>query len=112
VWLQDEIGEEVNARVAVIILGERPGLGTGDGLSAYLVYEPRMGKTDGDRNMISNIHERGTVPEQAAGRLAALIGAMLSQQTSGVDLDITQLGDAAESGYRAAQVRERLVEVE
>ena len=112
VWLEDEIGEEVNARVAVIILGERPGLGTGDGLSAYLVHEPRIGKTDGDRNMISNIHERGTVPEQAASRLAQLIGAMLAQRTSGVDLDINQLGDAVETGYRAPQVRQRLVEVE
>lgn len=112
VWLEDEIGEETNAKVAVIILGERPGLGTGDGLSAYLVHEPRIGKTDGDRNMISNIHERGTVPEQAAGRLAALIGAMLAQQTSGVELDITGLGDAVETGYRAPQVRERLVEVD
>lgn len=58
VWLEDEIGEVVRAKVAIILLGERPGLGTGDGLSAYLVYEPRLGKTDGDRNMMSNIHER------------------------------------------------------
>lgn len=112
VWLEDEIGEEVGARVAVIILGERPGLGTGDGLSAYLVHGPKVGNTDGNRNMMSNIHQRGTPPEQAATRLAALIGAMLEQGTSGVDLDISGLGDAAETGYRAPQVRERLVEVD
>ncbi|MBW2524415.1 MAG: ethanolamine ammonia-lyase subunit EutC [Deltaproteobacteria bacterium] len=116
VWLQDEIGEAVGAKVAVIVLGERPGLGTGDGLSAYLVYEPRMGKTDGDRNMMSNIHERGTPPAQAARRLAVLIGAMLDQQRSGVELDLsqlgTELGEAAGTGYRAPQVRERLVETE
>ena len=34
VWLEDEIGQEVGAKVAMILLGERPGLGTGDGLSA------------------------------------------------------------------------------
>lgn len=116
VWLQDEIGAEVGARVAVILLGERPGLGTGDGLSAYLVHGPRIGRTDGDRNMMSNIHARGTPPPQAAARLAVLIGAMLEQDRSGVDLDLSalagELGEAAGTGYRAPQRRERLVEVE
>ena len=115
VWLEDEIGEEVGAKVAVIILGERPGLGTGDGLSAYLVYDPKIGNTDSNRNMMSNIHQRGTPPERAAPRLAALIGAMLEQRTSGVDLDLSnlsaELGEAATGGYREPQVRERLVEV-
>ena len=115
VWLEDEIGQEVNARVAVILLGERPGLGTGDGLSAYLVYEPRIGKTDGDRNMMSNIHARGTAPPEAALRLAALTGAMLEQRTSGVPLDLAplvgELGEIARGGYRAPQARERLVTV-
>jgi ethanolamine ammonia-lyase small subunit len=114
VWLEDEIGQEVNARVAVIVLGERPGLGTGDGLSAYLVHGPRIGKTDGDRNMMSNIHPRGTPPPRAARRLALVIGAMLAQETSGVGLDLAgldgEIGDAA-AGYRAPLVRERLVEV-
>ena len=116
VWLEDEIGQEVRAKVAAILLGERPGLGTGDGLSAYLVYDPRVGKTDGDRNMMSNIHPRGTPPDQAAARLALLVGAMLDQRTSGVPLDLSglaaQLGDAAGTGYRAPQPRVRLVEVE
>jgi ethanolamine ammonia-lyase small subunit len=115
VWLADEIGEAVGARVAVIMLGERPGLGTGDGLSAYMVYEPRVGKTDGERNMISNIHARGIAPAQAARRLAMLAGAMLEQRTSGVALDLStlkdELGDAAGTGYRAPRERERLVEV-
>ncbi len=115
VWLEDEIGAEVDARVAVILLGERPGLGTGDGLSAYMVYEPRIGKTDGDRNMISNIHARGTTPKEAAHRLAQLAGAMMSQKTSGVSLDLSKLGsDVAEAAgsYRAPQKRQKLVEVE
>lgn len=115
VWLEDEIGEAVDAKVAVILLGERPGLGTGDGLSAYLVYTPRIGKTDGDRNMMSNIHARGTPPAQAALRLAVLTSAMLAQGTSGVNLDLSnlgrELGDAGGRGYRAPQERQRLVEV-
>lgn len=115
VWLEDEIGQTVRAKVAAILLGERPGLGTGDGLSAYLVYNPQVGKTDGDRNMMSNIHARGTPPEQAGKRLAVLCSAMLAQKTSGVPLNlapyIDELGEAAKGGYRAPEPRVRLVEV-
>ncbi len=114
VWLQDEIGQTVRAKVAIILLGERPGLGTGDGLSAYIVYDPKIGNTDGNRNMISNIHRRGTTPEVAAERLAIFSKAMIEQQTSGVTLDLTglreQLGDSAGRTHRAPQKRERLVE--
>jgi ethanolamine ammonia-lyase small subunit len=110
VWLEDEIGQEVDAKVAMILLGERPGLGTGDGLSAYVVYAPKLGNTDGDRNMISNIHLRGTPPEEAAQRLAALAQAMIAQHRSGVTLDLGKLGEVAGGrGYRAPQVRQRLV---
>jgi ethanolamine ammonia-lyase small subunit len=113
VWLEDEIGQEVGAKVAVILLGERPGLGTGDGLSAYMVYEPQLGKTDGDRNMISNIHARGITPPEAAHRLALMAAAMLDQGTSGVPLDLSplvaELGDSGGTGLREPQVREPLV---
>ena len=115
VWLEDEIGAEVGAKVAVILLGERPGLGTGDGLSAYLVHGPKIGNTDGNRNMMSNIHARGTPPPMAARRLALLTGAMLEQKTSGVGLDLsrlaTELGEAGGTHYRAPQPRVRLVSV-
>jgi ethanolamine ammonia-lyase small subunit len=110
VWLEDEIGQEVGAKVAMILLGERPGLGTGDGLSAYVVYGPKIGNTDGDRNMISNIHMRGIPPDDAAERLAALAQAMIEQKCSGVTLDLGRLGEVAGGrGYRAPQVRQRLV---
>ena len=110
VWLEDEIGHEVGAKVAMILLGERPGLGTGDGLSAYVVFDPKLGNTDGDRNMISNIHLRGIPPEEAALRLAAFAAAMIAQRRSGVTLDLGRLGEAAGGrGYRAPQVRQKLV---
>src|SRR5690606_17594545 len=92
------------------LLGERPGLGTGDGLSAYVVYDPKVGKTDGDRNMISNIHPRGTPIEDAARRLAAFAVAMIEQRASGVTLDLARLGVAGERALRPRQVRQRLVE--
>lgn len=113
VWLEDEIGQEVGCKVAVILLGERPGLGTGDGLSAYMVHRPEIGKTDSDRNMISNIHARGITPPEAAHRLALLAGSMLDQGTSGVSLDLSplvaELGEAGGTGLREPQVREPLV---
>lgn len=115
VWLEDEIGAAVGAKVAAILLGERPGLGTGDGLSAYLVHDPRIGNTDGQRNMMSNIHARGTRPEVAGERLAVLARAMVDQRKSGVELDLrrltAELGEAASRAHRAPQVRVRLVEV-
>lgn len=115
VWLQDEIGQLARAKVAVILLGERPGLGTGDGLSAYLVHDPKIGNTDGNRNMMSNIHARGIIPIDAAKRLAVLVQLMLEQRTSGVGLDLSpraaELGEAARGGYRPPQKRSRLVEV-
>jgi ethanolamine ammonia-lyase small subunit len=115
VWLEDEIGQIAGAKVAAILLGERPGLGTGDGLSAYLVYAPKLGNTDGERNMMSNIHARGTPPELAGARLAVLARAMVDQQRSGVTLDFSglagELGDAARRAHRAPEPRVRLVEV-
>jgi ethanolamine ammonia-lyase small subunit len=108
VWLEDEIGQETRAKVAMILLGERPGLGTGDGLSAYVVYDPKIGNTDGDRNMISNIHPRGMPPEEAAQRLAAFAQAMIEQRTSGVTLDLAKLG-GVDRAPRAPQVRQKLV---
>lgn len=108
VWLEDEIGAESRAKIAMILLGERPGLGTGDGLSAYVVYAPQLGNTDGNRNMISNIHSRGIPPDEAAQRLAMFATAMLEQRTSGVALDLARLG-VVDRAHRAPQVRQKLV---
>ncbi|MFT7665030.1 MAG: ethanolamine ammonia-lyase small subunit [Planctomycetota bacterium] len=113
VWLEDEIGEVVRAKVAIIILGERPGLGTGDGLSAYLVHQPRIGKTDGERNMISNIHERGLSPDLAGVRLAQMARIMLEQSSSGVNLDLSSLdGEQSDCASFGSQTRVPLVEVQ
>ncbi|MGE3973265.1 MAG: ethanolamine ammonia-lyase subunit EutC [Bdellovibrionales bacterium] len=88
VTLQDRIGEIVNTKVSIILIGERPGLGTGDGLSAYLIYNPNPTSTHANRNCISNIHPRGLNAQDAARYIGFTVSKMFEQKKSGVDLDI------------------------
>ena len=84
VGLLNELGPLVGADVIILLIGERPGLGAADSLSAYLAYRPRPGHTDADRNLVSGIHSRGTPIADAATRVLDLVGLLLEQQQSGV----------------------------
>jgi ethanolamine ammonia-lyase small subunit len=83
VGILNEIGELLNPQVAVLLIGERPGLATAESLSAYMAYHPRNGHTDADRNVISNIHGRGLNPEEAADRILHLANRMMKGNISG-----------------------------
>jgi ethanolamine ammonia-lyase small subunit len=86
VALEDEIGELLGSRLALMLIGERPGLGAPDSLSAYFVHEPRIGRTDAERNCVSNIRPEGLPVEFAADTLHHLLTQARSRQLSGVAL--------------------------
>jgi ethanolamine ammonia-lyase small subunit len=86
VALGDEIGEILRASMVAVLVGERPGLSAPDSLGAYLTYAPKIGRTDADRNCVSNIHRQGLSYDEAAFKIAWLITAGMARQSSGVAL--------------------------
>lgn len=96
VALGDEIGERLNARQIVMLIGERPGLSSPDSLGLYLTHAPRPGRTDAERNCISNVRPEGLPYEQAASRLVFLLRGAAQLGCSGVrlkdDSDVPALG--------------------
>lgn len=86
VALSDEIGEGFRAKIAVMLIGERPGLSSPDSLGLYFTYGPRVGKNDADRNCISNIRPEGLDWKSASRKAWYLIQKSLSLQLSGVNL--------------------------
>jgi ethanolamine ammonia-lyase small subunit len=86
VGILNEIGELLGPRVAVLLIGERPGLATAESLSAYMAYQPKNSDTDANRNLISNIHARGVSTGQASERILNLAASMMKTQKSGCQL--------------------------
>lgn len=78
------IGDRLAPSVVVLLIGERPGLATAESLSAYMAYRPVGGRSDADRNLISNIHARGLPPDEAARRILDLADTMMRVGISGV----------------------------
>jgi len=83
VGIMNELGEMLRPEVLVLLIGERPGMATAESLSAYMAYRPRAGHTDADRNLISNIHGRGTRPADAALRICDMAEQMMQRRASG-----------------------------
>ena len=86
VAIMDVIGEELKPEAAVVLLGERPGLGTAESMSAYMGYRPRAGMVESERTVVSNIHRGGTPAAEAGAHLATLLKKILDAKASGVNL--------------------------
>ena len=84
VALGDEIGELSRSTAVLVLIGERPGLKAADSLGAYLTYRPRVGRTDAERNCVSNIRPAALGYDQAAFRLFHLLSQAQLLGASGV----------------------------
>ncbi|OEY67563.1 ethanolamine ammonia-lyase subunit EutC [Marinobacter sp. X15-166B] len=86
VAVADEIAERLGARMAIILIGERPGLSSPDSLGVYFTYAPRVGLTDAYRNCISNVRSEGLSYPMASHRLLFLMREACRRKLSGIAL--------------------------
>jgi ethanolamine ammonia-lyase small subunit len=98
VALGDEIGAALGADVTVMLIGERPGLSAPDSLGAYITWAPQVGRTDAERNCVSNIRAEGLSYAAAAERIAGVVREARRLGLTGVGL---RAGDAAARGLDA-----------
>lgn len=86
IGVQDEIGVLLDAKSTIILVGERPGLGTGDSLSIYTAYNPRLNQDNAEKNCISNVRDLGFPPAEAAVECAKLMRKTFDAGGGGVHL--------------------------
>ncbi len=89
VAIGDEIGALLHAKMAILLIGERPGLSAPDSLGVYLTSEPRPGRTDAERNCISNVRLEGLGYEEAARRILFYLNAARTAGATGFALKET-----------------------
>jgi ethanolamine ammonia-lyase small subunit len=86
VAIGDEVGFALGATIAVLLIGERPGLSSPDSLGVYTTWSPQPGRTDAERNCISNIRAEGLGYSQAAAQLVDTVTEARRLRMTGVAL--------------------------
>ena len=91
VGVMNDVGELIKPDVVILLIGERPGLGRAESMSAYMGYKPKYGDTDADRDVVCNIFEGGgTNPLEAGAFVVQLAQNMRKSQASGVKLRLAK----------------------
>lgn len=86
VGILNEIGELLKPHIAILLIGERPGLASAESMSAYMAYQPSRSHSDANRNLVSNIHDHGLSAPTAATRIVNLCAQMMRLRISGCTL--------------------------
>jgi len=87
VGVMNDVGDLIKPDVVILLIGERPGLGRAESMSAYMGYKPKYGDTDADRDVVCNIFENGgTNPLEAGAFVVQIAQKMRKNQASGVKL--------------------------
>ncbi|GAA1542202.1 ethanolamine ammonia-lyase subunit EutC [Nocardioides humi] len=87
VGVMNEVNTIIDARLVLLLIGERPGLGIADALSAYMGFHPEPGKTDAERDLVCMITVNGgTNPLEAGAYVVELVEKTLQYGASGVEL--------------------------
>lgn len=84
----DKISETLGATVTILLVGERPGLATGESMGCYMAYEASSAKPESQRTVISNIHKNGTPPVEAGAHIVSIVEIMMDKKLSGVELKL------------------------
>jgi ethanolamine ammonia-lyase small subunit len=91
VGVMNDVGELIKPDVVILLIGERPGLGRAESMSAYMGYKPKYGDTDADRDVVCNIFENGgTNPLEGGAFVVQIAQKMRKNQASGVKLKMIQ----------------------
>lgn len=91
VGVMNDIGDLIRPDVLILLIGERPGLGRAESMSAYMAFRPQSGHTDAERDVICNIYDGGgTNPLEAGAYALQVAQKMIHSQTSGVKLKLLE----------------------